>query len=263
MYILLAAAAVTGTLSLGGEDMLMDTVVIMCVVLLNALLGFFQEGKTEAALEALQNMLVASCTVIRDGREEKIATRQLVPGDIVLLGGGDKVPADLRLFYVKNATADESPLTGESNPAPKQIAPITKPDQSPADQRCMAFSGTFLSTGTARGVVVKIGENTEFGKIAQLVRQTKLAPTPLQRKIAGFTKILMISILARIRRRLHTRVQFSRVGVPGGCSHSRNAADAGDFDSGACSRQNGGTQCPGPAATGSRDAGLHYGHLLR
>ena len=196
VYILLAAAAVTGTLSLGGEDMLMDTVVIMCVVLLNALLGFFQEGKTEAALEALQNMLVASCTVIRDGREEKIATRQLVPGDIVLLGGGDKVPADLRLFYVKNATADESPLTGESNPAPKQIAPITKPDQSPADQRCMAFSGTFLSTGTARGVVVKIGENTEFGKIAQLVRQTKLAPTPLQRKIAGFTKILMISILA-------------------------------------------------------------------
>jgi len=195
VYILLAAAAVTGTLSLGGEDMLMDTVVIMGVVLLNALLGFFQEGKTEAALEALQNMLVASCTVRRDGREQTVATRELVPGDIVLLGGGDKVPADLRLFYVKNAHADESPLTGESMPVRKQTAPITAPDQSPADQRCVAFSGTFLTTGSARGVVIKTGENTEFGKIARLVRQTEKAQTPLQRKIAAFTKILMVSIL--------------------------------------------------------------------
>jgi magnesium-transporting ATPase (P-type) len=119
VYLLLAA--VTGALSLAGADMLMDTVVItvvitgvitgvimgvlMGVVVLNALLGFFQEGKTEAALEALQGKLVASCTVRRDGRVETMATRELIPGDIVLLGEGDRVPADLRLFFGKNAHA--------------------------------------------------------------------------------------------------------------------------------------------------------------
>ncbi len=195
VYILLAAASVTGVLSLGGEEMLVDTGVILGVVLLNALLGFFQEGKTEAALEALQSMLVASCAVVRDDRVQTIAARELVPGDVVLLGEGDKVPADLRLFDAKNAHADESPLTGESIPTRKTTAPSTKTDQSPADQRCIAFSGTFLTSGTARGVVVRTGERTEFGKIARLVRHTEKAPTPLQRKITDFTKALMIGIL--------------------------------------------------------------------
>ncbi len=195
VYILLAAATVTGVLTLIGGDMIMDTAVIIGVVVLNALLGFFQEGKTEAALEALQSMLVTSCTVTRDGREQTIATRELVPGDVVSLGSGDKVPADLRLTFVKSALADESPLTGESVPVLKQVSPIDKLDLAPADQRCVAFSGTFLTRGAARGVVITTGESTEFGKIARLVRQTVKAPTPLQRKIADFTKILMIGIL--------------------------------------------------------------------
>jgi magnesium-transporting ATPase (P-type) len=196
VYILLAAAAVTGVLSLGGEDMAVDTAVIMGVVILNALLGFFQEGKTEAALEALQSMMVAECTVRRDGREQTIPTRELVPGDVVLLDEGDKVPADLRLFYAKNAHADESLLTGESIAVRKQTEPVDEPDLAPADRRCIAFSGTFLTRGTAVGVVTRTAENTEFGKIARMVRQTEKAPTPLQRKIASFTRVLMIGILS-------------------------------------------------------------------
>jgi magnesium-transporting ATPase (P-type) len=195
VYILLAAAAVTGALSLGGEDMAVDTAVILGVVIMNALLGFFQEGKTEAALEALQGMMVTSCTVKRDGREQEILTRELVPGDVVLLNEGDKVPADLRLFCAKNAHADESLLTGESIPVRKRVEAVDGTHLAPADQGCIAFSGTFVTRGTAHGVVTRTAEDTEFGKIARLVRQTEKAPTPLQRKITAFTKVLMIGIL--------------------------------------------------------------------
>jgi magnesium-transporting ATPase (P-type) len=114
VYILLAAAAVTGILTLRGEDMLADMSVILGVVILNAILGFFQEGKTEAALEALSKMIVAECTVLRDGEQEVIPTRELVPGDVVLLSGGDRIPADLRLFFAKDAHADEARHRGEN-----------------------------------------------------------------------------------------------------------------------------------------------------
>ncbi|GAG09125.1 unnamed protein product, partial [marine sediment metagenome] len=195
VYVLLAAASVTGILTLRGEDMLADTVVIMGVVILNAVLGFFQEGKTEAALEALRKMIVAECTVLRDGEQKVIPTRELVPGDIVLLNGGDKIPADLRLFFSKDASADEAALTGESMPVAKHVDPIATPDLSPGDQRCIAFGGTFITRGSARGVVIATAENTEFGKIAKMVKETRKVVTPLQRKIAAFTKTLMIAIL--------------------------------------------------------------------
>jgi magnesium-transporting ATPase (P-type) len=196
VYILLAAAAVTGILTLRGEDMLADMSVILGVVILNAILGFFQEGKTEAALEALSKMIVAECTVLRDGEQEVIPTRELVPGDVVLLSGGDRIPADLRLFFAKDAHADEAALTGESMPVEKDIDSIPRPNLSPGDQRCMAFSGTFITRGLARGLVVATGEKTEFGKIAKLVKETRKVVTPLQRKIAAFTKVLMIGILS-------------------------------------------------------------------
>jgi Ca2+-transporting ATPase len=196
VYILLAAAALTGVLSLRGEDMLTDMAVILGVVILNVILGFYQEGKTEAALEALRKMMVAECTVRRDCEDRTIATKELVPGDIVILNGGDRVPADLRLFFAKEVSADEAPLTGESTPVHKHADSIQKTNIPPGDQCCIAFSGTFITRGFAKGVVIGTGEQTEFGKIAKLMKQTKKIVTPLQKKIADFTKILMISILA-------------------------------------------------------------------
>jgi len=196
VYVLLVAAAITGTLTLRGEHMLPDTSVILGVVILNVILGFIQEGKTESALEALRQMIVPECTVIRDGEQKVIPTRELVPGDVVILTGGNRIPADLRLFFTKNLSVDESALTGESVPAGKNTLPIPRPDLPPADQQCMAFGGTFVTRGSARGIVVATGESTEFGKIAKLVKGTRKVATPLQRKIGDFTKTLMIAIFA-------------------------------------------------------------------
>jgi P-type Ca2+ transporter type 2C len=194
VYILIAAAAITGTLTLRGEHMLPDTAVILGVVILNVVLGFFQEGKTESALEALQQMIVRECLVIRDGEQKIIPARELVPGDVVVLNSGDRIPADLRLFFTKEIAVDEAALTGESVPVEKNTLPIERPDLSPGDQLCMVFNGTFVTRGSARGVVVGTAENTEFGKIAKLVKGTRKVATPLQRKITQFTKTLMIAI---------------------------------------------------------------------
>jgi P-type Ca2+ transporter type 2C len=194
VYVLIVAAAITGTLTLRGEHMLPDTAVILGVVILNVVLGFFQEGKTESALEALRQMIVRECLVIRDGEQKIIPTRELVPGDVVVLNSGDRIPADLRLFFTKEIAVDEAALTGESVPVEKNTLPIERPDLSPGDQLCMVFNGTFVTRGSARGVVVSTAENTEFGKIAKLVKGTRKVATPLQRKIAQFTKTLMIAI---------------------------------------------------------------------
>ncbi|UCE98462.1 MAG: HAD-IC family P-type ATPase [Dehalococcoidia bacterium] len=196
VYILLAAATVTGTLTIiGSEDMLADTVVILAVVFLNAVLGFFQEGKTEAALEALRKIIVQECTVLRNGKKSVIAARELVPGDIVVLEAGNKVPADLRLFNTKNLYIDEAVLTGESVPVSKNEFALNRTNLSPGDQRCIGFSGTFITRGSAHGIVVATGVTTEFGKVAKLVGETKRVVTPLQKQIAIFTKFLMIAIL--------------------------------------------------------------------
>jgi len=191
IYVLLVASLVTAILGIWT-----DMGVILGAVILNVIIGFIQEGKGEAAIEALRKMIVPACTVLRDGGKKVIPTRELVPGDVVLLEGGDRVPADLRLFFTKNVDADEAPLTGESTPVTKSIEPIPRPDLSPADQRCIAFSGTFITRGSGQGIVVGTGEQTEFGKIAKLMKETRKIHTPLQRKIAAFTKTLIIAILA-------------------------------------------------------------------
>ncbi len=196
VYILLVVGAIAGILTLRGEDMLWDTVIILTVVVLNVIIGFWQEGKAEAALEALKKMMVSECNVLRDGEQKVIAARELVPGDVVFLNGGDSIPADLRLFFTKNAGVDEAALTGESTLVEKDTAPISRPNLTPADQKCIAFSGTFLTRGSAKGIVVGTGEKTEFGKIAKLVKEAKGVATPLQRKIAAFTKFLLIAVLA-------------------------------------------------------------------
>ncbi|MEA2032726.1 MAG: HAD-IC family P-type ATPase [Euryarchaeota archaeon] len=191
IYILLAAAFVTSIL-----DMWMDTAVILAVVFANTIIGFIQEGKAEASVEALEKMMTPECTVLRDGEKKVIPARELVPGDVVLLEGGDKVPADLRLFYAKNMSADEAALTGESVPVKKIVEPISKPDLSPADQRCMAFSGTFITRGSGQGIVVGTGEHAEIGRLAELMKATRKITTPLMQKMADFTRFLVIAILA-------------------------------------------------------------------
>jgi len=191
IYILLASAAVTAFLNIW-----VDAGVILAVVLINTVIGFIQEGRAEASIESLRRMLVPSCTVIRDGNIKDIPARELVPGDIVVLEEGDRIPADLRLFTAKNLYADEAALTGESVPVQKDTEPVSQPDLPPADQAGMAFSGTFITRGSARGIVVGTGVNTEIGRIAALMKETeRAAPAPLVRKVAQFTKVLIIAIL--------------------------------------------------------------------
>ena len=191
IYVLLAAALVTGFLG-----HLIDTAVILGVVIANTIIGLIQEGKAEASIEALEKMMVPECTVLRDGERKIIPARELVPGDVVLFEGGDRVPADLRLFYTKNLEADEAALTGESVPVKKNVDPISRPNLPPADQHCITFSGTFITRGSGQGIVVGTREHTEIGRIAEIMKETKRITTPMMRKMAQFTKFLVIAILA-------------------------------------------------------------------
>jgi len=195
VIILLVTAIVTGTLTAFGSHMLPDTIVILSVILLNAILGFVQEGKAEGALDALRNMMVPECQVIRDGEQQRIPARELVPGDIVVMDGGDKIPADVRFFEASNLHVDESSLTGESVPAKKRVDAIERQDLVPGDQINMGFSGTYLTQGAARAVVVETGGNTVFGRIADMVKAADSGMTPLQRKMKEFVHTLIIAIL--------------------------------------------------------------------
>ncbi len=196
VIILMVTALVTGILTAFGSPMLPDTIVILAVVLLNAILGFVQEGKAEGALEALRNMMVQECLVLRSGNQRRLPARELVPGDLVVLEGGDKIPADVRFIEVSNIHVDESSLTGESVPVKKSIDSLPGHDLVPGDQRNMGFSGTYLTQGTARGIVVETGLDTVFGRIADMVKATETVLTPLQRQMKDFVRPLIIAILA-------------------------------------------------------------------
>jgi len=195
VIILVITAVVTGVLTALGSHMLPDTIVIGGVVLLNSILGFVQEGKAEGALEALRNMMVQECLVIRDGDQRRIPARELVPGDIVALEGGDKIPADLRFFEASNLHVDESSLTGESVPVKKRTGALPGSDLVPGDQTNMGFSGTYVTQGAAKAVVVETGRNTMFGRIADMVKAADSGMTPLQRKMKEFVHTLIIAIL--------------------------------------------------------------------
>lgn len=173
-------------------DTLMDMWVIVGVVLATAIIGFIQEGKAESSLEALKKMMVPQCTVLRNGKETTIPTREVVPGDVVLLEHGDRVPADLRLFSVKDLSVDEAALTGESIPVLKHVDVLENPNLNPGDQINMCFSGTFVTRGRGRGIVVATGEQTLLGQIAHIMQETKKIAPPIMRKIATFTKLIII-----------------------------------------------------------------------
>lgn len=190
IYVLIAASVITFFLK-----EYIDMAVIMGVVLANAVIGFVQERKAERALESLARMLVPEATVLRDGQRRVIPSRELVMGDVVLLEAGDRVPADLRLFYVKNMRADESVLTGESLPVEKIIDPVIKENIPPADQKNISFSSTLITQGLGRGVVVATAKDTEIGRISEFIRETKEISTPLVRTMAHFGVILSVVIL--------------------------------------------------------------------
>ncbi|MBK1705716.1 ATPase [Halochromatium glycolicum] len=194
--ILLATAIVTGMLTVFGAHLLPDTLVILSVVVLNACVGYYLEGKAENAIEALKSMMVPECMVRRDGGLLRIPSKDLVPGDIVELEGGDKIPADVRFIRLHNAQVDESSLTGESVPVTKNTDLIEGENVVPGDQKNMGFSGTYLTQGTAKAVVVEIGDNTVFGQIAGMVKASAAHATPLQRKLGRFIKTLIIAIMS-------------------------------------------------------------------
>lgn len=189
VYLLLAAAVITGVL-----NEWVDSSVIFGVVLINAIIGFIQESKAEKAVEALSSLVVTEATVRRDGRRQRVPSAQLVPGDVVILQSGDRVPADLRLFQVNSLQVDESPLTGESVPVHKHADPLAH-DVVLADRKNQAFAGTSVTYGTAEGLVWATGDKTETGRIAWLIADAVELSTPLTQKITAFSKLLLWIIL--------------------------------------------------------------------
>jgi len=190
VYILLAAAAVSAAL---GEYV--DAAVIFGVVLINAIVGFLQESKAEKAIEALAKMVRTEATVRREGgRKQRVPSAELVPGDIVLLQSGDSVPADLRLCETRNLQIEEAALTGESVPAQKNTGSAPR-DTGLGDRKNLAYAGTLVTYGQGVGVVVATGDRTEMGRIATMISEAVDLSTPLTRKIAEFSRLLLWVIL--------------------------------------------------------------------
>lgn len=189
IYILLVAGIVTLLL----QDWV-DAGVILGVMFINAVIGFIQESKAENAIAALAKSVTTEATMIRDGQKVRLNSRELVPGDLVLLASGDKVPADLRLVSVRDLQVSESALTGESIPVQKATEPLAT-ETVLADRSNMAYAGSLVTLGQAKGIVVAIANQTETGRISQLMEQSTSLETPLTRKIEQFSKSLLYVIL--------------------------------------------------------------------
>lgn len=189
IYVLLGSAAITAML-----QHLWDTVVILAVVITNAIIGYVQEGKAEKAMDAIRQMLAPHAAVIRAGERLSVAGEKLVPGDIVLLEAGDKVPADLRLLHANRLQIQEAILTGESLPVEKHTKPVEL-DAALGDRTCMAFSGTLVTCGQATGVVVATAAAAEIGRISTLLAEVETLTTPLVQQTNVFARRLTILIL--------------------------------------------------------------------
>jgi magnesium-transporting ATPase (P-type) len=190
IYILLLAALVTIFLR-----EYVDSGVILSVLFLNAVIGYFQEFKAEESVRALKRMIVSQARVWREGREKEINSEELVPGDLVILASGSKVPADIRLVSEIDLKIDESMLTGESVPVDKDPNPIQQENLSPGDQLNMAFMGTIVVSGRGRGIVVATGGQTSLGGIAREVREAEITTTPLQARFHRFSNRIGLLVL--------------------------------------------------------------------
>src|SRR6516225_1656256 len=171
----------------------LDAAVILGVVIINALLGFIQEGKAEKALDSIRNMLSAEARTVRGGETRLIPAEELVPGDVVLLESGDRIPADLRLADAKNLRTEEAALTGESVPAEKTTDPVAE-KATVGDRDSMAFSWTMVVSGRATGVVVATGSETELGRINQLLASVSALETPLLRQIKNLGYLITAAV---------------------------------------------------------------------
>ena len=189
IYILLAAAVITAIMGHW-----VDTFVILGVAVINALIGFIQESNAEKSLKSIQNMLANEAMLVRDGKQVTVPTREIVVGDVVMLRPGDKIPADLRLFEVNNLRVEEAILTGESTVVSKSIDTLSG-EKSLGDRLNLAFSGTTVSSGTAAGVVIASGGDTELGHINEMISGIKEVKTPLLVQIDKLGKAIFFIIL--------------------------------------------------------------------
>jgi Ca2+-transporting ATPase len=203
VIILIIAVGLSALLGHGVEAIAIGVIVLFAV-----LLGFVQEYRAERAIEALRQMAAPTATVLRDGEEGQLPARELVPGDIVLLRAGDKVPADGRLIEAINLQIEEAALTGESMPVEKHTIPLPNGELAVGDRKNMAYAGTAVSYGRGRAVVVATGMNTEFGQIAQLLQTVETGKTPLQQNLdkvgralaqAALVVVLLIVVLGLVR----------------------------------------------------------------
>jgi len=172
-----------------------DTIVIIIITILNAVIGFIQEYRAEKAIEALQKTAIPNSRIIRNGKTTEISSTEIVPGDIILMEAGDIVPADIRLLEVESLKINEASLTGESNPVDKKTGPLKEKDLQPGDMLNMAFKGTQITSGRGKGLIVATGMKTELGNIAAMLDKAQ-SITPLQKRLSHFSKKLTVVIIA-------------------------------------------------------------------
>lgn len=189
IYVLLGAALITALL-----EHWLDTSVILAVVIANAVIGYLQEGKAERAMDAIRNMLAPRANILRAGQRISVSGEELVPGDVVILEAGDKVPADIRLLIAHGLSAQEAILTGESVPVEKNIRAV-KATAALGDRSCMLYSGTLIASGQCRGVVVATASQAEIGRISELIAEVDTLTTPLLAQMAVFSRWLTALIL--------------------------------------------------------------------
>jgi len=191
VLVLIGATLISGLL---GEYM--DAAAILAIIVLNGVLGFIQEYRAEQSLRSLKALSAPTARVVRDGTVQDIPAATLVPGDIVILESGDRVPADLRLLEASSLYTEESALTGESVPVEKSARPIDEDGLGTGDLKNIGFMGTMVTRGTGRGIVIRTGMQTEMGKIAHMIEQAEEAETPLQRRLAQLGKVLIAVAIA-------------------------------------------------------------------
>ena len=195
IIVLIIAAIVSGGVGVMQGEGFTDTIIILIVVLLNAVIGVAQESKAEKSLEALKKLSAHAAKVIRNGKETAIPARELVPGDLVIIETGDYISADLRVIEAVNLKSQEASLTGESVPVEKRTDAIQETEVGVGDRKNMLFSSSLITYGRGKAIVVKTGMNTEVGKIADMINQTEDQETPLQKKLNSLGKTLGMAAL--------------------------------------------------------------------